>query len=74
MLGGLNKSGASGQGGIGSLARSVGAASAGGILSSGLGDYLNASRCLIATTLNLCAIAMHRAITGSSLRPPYEKI
>jgi uncharacterized protein YidB (DUF937 family) len=44
MLGGLNKPGSSGQGGIGGLlgqlTGSLGGASAGGILSSGLGELL----------------------------------
>ena len=45
MLGGLNKPGSSGQGGIGGLlgqlSSSLGGASAGGILSSGLGELLD---------------------------------
>jgi uncharacterized protein YidB (DUF937 family) len=45
MLGGLNKAGAAGQGGIGGLlgqlSSSLGGASAGGILSGGLGELLN---------------------------------
>jgi uncharacterized protein YidB (DUF937 family) len=45
MLGGLNKPGSSGQGGIGGLlgqlTGSLGGASAGGILSSGLGELLD---------------------------------
>ena len=45
MLGGLNKPGSSGQGGIGGLlgqlSSSLGGASAGGILSTGLGELLD---------------------------------
>ena len=45
MLGGLNKPGSSGQGGIGGLlgqlSSSLGGASAGGILSAGLGELLD---------------------------------
>ena len=58
MLGGLNKPGSSGQGGIGGLlsqlSSSLGGASAGGILSAGLGELLDRfKRAVRATQQNL---------------------